>query len=144
MNPRTKPARGAVPYPVAANQGETPIAGFPGDLQDLLTVGVGEVLEIERASLASFLSLNSCAIDVYKSAFCFPQFVAPLLETMTKSLQSCLELQMNWLDLLAPRAGSSAASDPVSQDPPEAEEIEVDEEEAEYAEDLIVETFENY
>lgn len=142
MNPRTKPARSAALYPVPDNEGETQITGFPGDLQDLLTVGVGEVIEIQRASLASLASLNSCAIDIYKNVFCFPQFVAPFVETMTKSLRSCLELQMNWLGLLAPRAGSA----PAMQDPPDPKVNELVEEEVEeeYAEDLIVETFENY
>jgi hypothetical protein len=139
MNPRTKPAPSAARYPVAANEGETPITGFPGDAQDLFTVGIGEAIELERVSVASLVSLNSCAIDAYKTALCFPLFVAPFLETMTKSLQCCLMLQSNWLDLLMPRACSTAASDPVIPDPPGPVE-----EEAEYAEDFIVETFENY
>lgn len=139
MNPKTKPAPSAAHYPVTANQGETPITGFPGDFQDLFTVGIGEAIELERASMASIASLSSSAINVYKNVFCFPLFVAPLLETMTKSLQSCLELQRNWLDLMTPRARSTAASDPAGQDPPEAEGVE-----AEYAEDLVVVTFENY
>lgn len=137
MNPRTKSVPSAALYPAPANAGETAITGFPGDLQDLFSVGIGEMLDLERASMASLVSLNSCAIEVYKSACGLPVLVAPFLETMTKSLQSCLELQMNWLGLLASRSGSTGASDPVIQDPPEAEE------EA-YAEDLIVETFENY
>jgi hypothetical protein len=139
MNPRTKTVPSAALYPVAANEGETPITGFPGDAQDLFNLGIGEMLELERASLASFVSLNSCAIEVCKHAFGFPLFVAPLLGTMTKSLQSCLELQSNWLGLLMPFIGSTADCDPVPQDPPAPEQIE-----AEYAEDFIVETFENY
>jgi len=139
MNPKTKTAPSAAHYPVTANQGETPITGFPGDFQDLFTVGIGEAIELERASMASIASLSACAIDVYQNVFCFPRFVAPLLDTMTRSLQSCLELQMNWLDLMMPRACSTVACHPVGQDPPEAEDVET-----EYAEDFIVETFENY
>lgn len=139
MNPRTKPARSAARYPVTPNEGETAITGYPGDLQDLFNVGIGEMIELERASLASLVSLNSCALDLCKSNFCFPLFVAPFVETMTKSLQSCLELQMNWLDLMLPGTGSKAASSPARQDPPAPEEVE-----AEYVEDFIVDTFENY
>lgn len=141
MNPRTTTAPSAALYPVSANTGETAITGFPGDLQDLFTVGIGEMLDLERASVASLVSLNCCAIEVYKNALNFPLFIAPFLETMTKSLQNCLELQMTWLDLLASRTGGPASRDPAGQDPPKAKE-EVEEEE--YAEDLVVETFENY
>jgi len=133
MNPRTKPVPSAALYPAAANEGETPITGFPGDVQDLFNLGIGELLELERASMA-------CAIEIYRNVFCLPQFFAPFLETTAMSVQSCLELQINWLDLLTPGAGNmTASSASAMQDPPAPEEIE-----AEYAEDFIVATFENY
>ena len=141
MHPRTTTAPSAALYPVTANTGETAITGFPGDLQDLFTVGIGEMLDLERASVASLVSLNCCAIEVCKSALNFPLFVAPFLETMTKSLQNCLELQLNWLNLLASGTGGPASSDPAGQDPREAEEEAAEEE---GAEDFVVETFENY
>jgi hypothetical protein len=137
MNPRTTPARSAALYPVAANEGQTPITGFPGDLQDVCNLGIGEAIELQRAWLASIASLNSCAMGAHQNAFCFPPFLAPFFDTMTKSIASCLELQMNWLNLLLSRAGSTVVSVPGSQ-------AQTEEEASERSMDFAVETFENY
>jgi hypothetical protein len=60
-------------------------------------------------------------------------------DMMTRIFAPCAGLQQGWLNLMLPRDGSKTASDPVSPDPPDPVEDEV-----EFAEDLIVETFENY
>jgi hypothetical protein len=137
MNPQIMPARSAACYPVPARRGETPIIGFPGDLQDTCVVGIGELLEFERASLASVASLHSCTINICRNTFGLPSLYAPFLEVMTKSFQSCLELQMSWLNLLLPPAGRTIAREPDFQ-------VQQYEYETEDAEDIIVETFENY
>jgi hypothetical protein len=136
MNPRTKPTGDAAPYPVSPNDGQTPITGFPGDLQDVCTCGIGEAIELERAWLASIASLNKCALDVYKNAFRSPTLDV-YFDTMTKAFASCLELQMNWLGLLLPHASSKVAKDSGSRAQPT-------EDTSEDAEDFAVETFENY
>jgi hypothetical protein len=139
MNPRTKPAQSAALYPVAPDEGETRITGLPGDLHDICTLGFGQAIEFERAWFASIASLNSCAIGVSKSALRMPLPLDIFFHTMTGVFAPCIAFHQSWLNLMVPRAGSKTASVAGRQDPPEPEE-----EKAALAEDLVVETFENY
>lgn len=137
MNPRTKPGPNAALYPVAANEGETPITGFPGDLHDVYTLGIGQAIEFERAWLASIASLNSCAIGASKSAVRMPLPFDIFFDTMMRVFASGMAFQQSWLSLILPSAGSKTASDPVRQ-------VQPQEKESKDGMDFAVETFENY
>lgn len=138
MNPRTKPGPNAALYPVTTNEGETPITGFPGDLHDVCTLGIGQAIEFERAWLASIASLHSCAIGVSTNALLMPLPLDIFFDAMMRIFAPCAGLQQSWLNLMLPRYGGKTASATVSPVPLEpGKEMEI-------AEDLIVETFENY
>jgi hypothetical protein len=99
MNPRTMPASSPPPN-----------AGFPGDSQDLFSLGMDWAIEIEKASLATVISLNSCVLDIYKNALWFTPASGNLLDMASRALAFSMELQTNWLTVLAPHASSHVAT----------------------------------
>jgi hypothetical protein len=138
MNTRTKAGPNAALYPVTDNEGETQITGFPGDLHDVCTLGIGQAIEFQRAWLASIASLHSCAIGVSRSALRIPLPLDIFFDTMMRIFAPCAGLQQSWLNLMLPRDASKSSRSTVSPYPPEpGKKMEI-------AEDLIVETFENY
>jgi hypothetical protein len=112
MNPRTKTARSSTPFLMAANEGKTPNAGVPVEFQHLCNFGMEGAIEIEKASLATVVCLNSCVLDLYKNAFWFAPEVGNLFDTAAESFAFCMELHRNWLDQLASLAlsGESAVA----------------------------------
>lgn len=82
---------------------------------DLCNLGLEQAIEIEKASLATLVSLSVYTIDLSKSASLFsPLTFSPLagdfFDVATKAYASFLDLQMHWLGLLMPNAGKAAAS----------------------------------
>jgi len=110
MNPRTTTARGSTPFLMAANEGKTPNAGVPVDFQYLCNFGVDQAIEIEKASLATVVRLNSCVLDIYKNAFWFAPEVGDLFDTAAESFALCMELHLNWLGQLASFALSGGST----------------------------------
>jgi hypothetical protein len=102
MTPINKPSESAEPFLVAANEGQTPSAGFSSDIQELFFLGMDCALEIQKTSLAAAVCLHSCAIDIYKSATCFAPETSAFLDMAAKSFALGIELHSNWLTLLAP------------------------------------------
>jgi hypothetical protein len=101
MNSRIKTGRSAKPFLMAAHEGKTPNARVPFDFQNLCNFGMDRATEIEKASLATVVCLNSCVLGIYKSAFWFEPEVGTLFDTAAESFAFCMELQMNWLHQLA-------------------------------------------
>jgi len=101
-------------------QSTTPEASPTAELQDFYNLGfckfgLEQAMEIEKASLATLVSLSAYAIDLSKSAALFaPITFSPLagdvLDTATKAYASFLDLQMYWLTLLMPQADKPTAS----------------------------------
>jgi hypothetical protein len=77
-----------------------------------------QALGVEQASLDAVVCATSCAIDVYKNAFCLNPVVRELFSATAQALASCLEMQRNWLTMLAPYAASYPAntSQPASKE----------------------------
>jgi hypothetical protein len=97
---KTKAASHATPFLLAANERQTPDAGFPGDFQDLCSFAMDQALAIEKASQATVVSLNSCMLDIFGNS----------IDMASKSFAFCMELQMNWLTMFAPHVFSHVAA----------------------------------
>jgi hypothetical protein len=72
--------------------------------------------------MKQIVCLNSCMPKIYRIAFLF----APVPDTAAQAFASCMELQQNWLALLAPYVFShvsTAASNSGSQAQPTADEL---------------------
>lgn len=85
-------------------------AGF----QDFCNVGLEQVIELEKASLATLVSVSSYAIDLSRSAglfspMAFSALPGDYLDSTTKFCASLLDLQMCWLPLLLPQAAQAHA-----------------------------------
>ena len=93
MNPRITPAYSPPNF-----------AGFPGHFQDLCSFAMDQAIGIEKASLTTLVSLNSSVLDFYKNAFWYPPVFSDLLDAAARSLALSMEMQMNWLTLMAPLA----------------------------------------
>src|ERR1700694_353489 len=100
MNAGTQTARSAPLSFVAANEDQTQNAGFPIDFHDLCSFAMDQALGIEKASLSTVVSLNSCVLDIFGNS----------LDLTAKSFAFCMEVQMNWLTLLPPYAFSHVAA----------------------------------
>lgn len=107
---KTMPARCATPLLATANEYQTPDTVFSKEFQDLCSFAMDQALVIEKASQATAASLNSYAIDFYKSSLWFAPAFNDLLDMAAQNLAFCMELQMNWLTLLTPYASSMASN----------------------------------
>lgn len=109
MNPRTTPASSPPPN-----------AGFPVDFQDLCSFAMDQALGIQKASMATVVSFNSSVLDIYKSSLWFTPVFGNLFDMVFQAVACSMELQMNWLTLLAPHASSMVASDVGGKSHPKA------------------------
>lgn len=110
MNPRTMPARDAsLPF-VATEAGQTSDAGFPSDFQEMCSFAMDQAIGIEKASLATVVCLNSCAIDIYKNGLWFSPVLGNLFDAAAQAFASCMELQMNFLARQASHISGTVAS----------------------------------
>jgi hypothetical protein len=110
MNAGTQTARGAPLSFAAAEEGKTQNAGFPVDFQDLCSRAMNRALGIEKASLSTVVSLNSSVLDIYETSLWFAPVFSNLLDLVSQAVACSMELQMNWLTLLAPYALSHVAT----------------------------------
>jgi hypothetical protein len=95
MNKPVQASR-TTPFLLAANEYQAPNAGFPGNFQDLCSFAMDQALAIEKASQSTVVSFNSCMLDIFDMA--------------SKSFETCMELQMNWLNMFSPYAFSHVAA----------------------------------
>jgi hypothetical protein len=79
------------------------------EFQDLCSLGMDRAIGIEKASLASGVRLNACVLDIYKKASWFAP-VGKLFKAAAQAIASCIEMQQNWLTLLAPHALSHVST----------------------------------
>ncbi len=110
MNAGTQTARSAPLSFVAANEAQTHKAGFSADFQDLCSRAMDQALGIEKASLSTVVTLNSCALDIYQEALRFNPVFGNLFDLAAQAVACSIELQMSWLTLLAPPALSHVAA----------------------------------
>jgi hypothetical protein len=103
MKPRTMPASNGKLFLMAANQGQSPNAGFPAVSRDVRSREIDQAME-EKASPLMVVRLNSYVLDIYKNAFMFAPAFGYLLDTAAKSFALCMEWQVNCLTLMASRA----------------------------------------
>ena len=101
MNPRTLPPRNAPLFLAAAEQAQTPYAGFAAEFQELCSLAMDQAIGIEKASLAAIASFQSCAIDIDKNSSWDSPALGKLSEAAAQAIASCIELQLSWLALLA-------------------------------------------
>jgi len=89
---------------VEVNEDQTRCAGFPSDLLNLYGEAMDRALGIERASLSAMVEMNACARDTCE------RLAGGLLDAVVGAISSCLQAQLSWFTLLAPRvdAGSKA------------------------------------
>jgi len=97
----------------------TPKASPTAELQDfynlsVCNLGLEQAIEMEKASLAAFVSLTSYAVDLSNSASLFSPIALPPLAgdffgTATKLYASFVDLRMYWLNLLLPQAAKADA-----------------------------------
>jgi hypothetical protein len=110
MNPKTVAARSAPPSFVAANENQTPNAGFSVDLQDLCSLAMDQALGIGKESPAPVVGLNSCLLDLYRNVFCIAPVLSNLSDAAVHAFASCVELQMGLIAPLAPQALSHVST----------------------------------
>ncbi len=110
MNAGTQTARSAPLSFVAANEVHTNNAGFPVDFQDLCSRAMDQALGIEKASLSTVVTLNSCVLDIYQEALRFNPVFGNLFDLAAQAVACSIEFQMNWLSLLAPPVSSHVAT----------------------------------
>ncbi len=110
MNAGTKTARSAPRSFVAANEDQTQNAGLPADFQDLCSFAMDQALGIEKASLATVVSLSSSVLDIYECYLRFTPVFGNLVDMVSQAVACSMELQMNWLSLLAPPVLSHVAT----------------------------------
>jgi hypothetical protein len=110
MSPKTKHGSPANHAPVPLMNDQTPGTGFTADFQELYSHGMDRALGIEKASLAAVVSLNSCAIDIYRNAFWFVSSLGGLFEMAAQGFASCMELQLSLLTLMGSNVSSTVAS----------------------------------
>ncbi len=92
MNPRIMPASNAALLFDVANA---------IDPQHLHSLGIDRALGLEKASLASLVRLNSCVFDLFWNTACLSP-VAQLMDAARQAFALSMELQMAWLNLVAP------------------------------------------
>jgi hypothetical protein len=119
VNARSVPAN-KHPLTLVAAKHPSPDPGF----QDLFARGMDQALGIEKASLDTVVCLSSCAIDIYKNAFCLAPAVRELFDATGKAFAACLEMQMSWMTIMAPRVAGHSASSSGSQYQASAEMLE--------------------
>ena len=112
MNPRTIAARSAPLFPVGAMERETLHSGSTADFQDLFDLGMQQIV-----------CLNSCMIEIYRSAFLFAPVPGNLYDTAVQAFEYCVELQQNWFTLLVSCAASSMSSCPSIEVQPTPDEL---------------------
>jgi hypothetical protein len=110
MNAGTQTARSAPLSFVAANEVQTQNAGFSADFQDLCSHAMDQALGIEKASLSTVVTLNSCVLDIYQEGLRFNPVFGNLFEMTAQAVACSIELQMNWLSLLAPQHVATPSS----------------------------------
>jgi hypothetical protein len=120
MNAGTQTARSAPLSLVAANEDQTQNAGFSADFQDLCSRAMDQALGIEKASLSTVVTLNSCLLDIYQEALRVNPVFGNLFDMVYQAVACSMELQMNWLTLVAPHASSVVASDVGGKSHPKA------------------------
>jgi len=103
MNAGTKTARNTPLSFVAANKDQTRNAGLSADFQDLCSRAMDQALGIEKASLSTVVTLNSCVLDIYQEALRFNPVFGNCFNLAALAVASSIELQMSWLILLAPQ-----------------------------------------
>ncbi len=89
---------------------QSPDARFLTDFQDLCNIGMSQMLEIQKASLATVAVLNSCVLNSFKNSFWFAPIFGNILEAAAQAFACYTDLQMNMLSLLAPHASSRVAA----------------------------------
>jgi hypothetical protein len=62
-----------------------------------------QALGIEKASLATVVSLNSCVLDIYQDALRFTPVFGNLFDMAAQAVACSMKMQMNWLTLLTPQ-----------------------------------------
>ena len=69
-----------------------------------------QALGIEKASLATVVSLSSSVLDIYESSLRFTPVFGDLIDMVSQAVACSMELQMNWLSLFAPYASLHVAT----------------------------------
>ena len=110
MNAGTQTARSAPLSLAATNEVQTQKSGFSADFQDLCSLAMDQALGIEKASLSTVVAMNSCVFDIYQEALRFNPVFGNLFDLAAQAVACSIELQMNWLTMLAPPASSHFAA----------------------------------
>jgi hypothetical protein len=124
MNPRTTAARSAPLLPVDAAHSQE--ARFFDVIQDLCNSAMDQALGIEKASLAPIAGLNSCLRGMVERALDFSPVFGNHLQAVSQVFAFSMELQLNFLNLLAPPFWSHASQGEVisaGQHQPAADEL---------------------
>ncbi len=116
MKPRTTPA-----------SSPPPDAGFPIDFQDLCSRAMDQALGIEKVSLSTVVSLNSCVLDIYQEALRLTPVFGNLFNLAAQAVACSIELQMKGFTLMTGQhvatPGSAFVSPSGTKAQPTAEEL---------------------
>jgi len=127
MNAGTQTARSAPLSFVAAKKDQTRNAGSPVDFQELCSFAMDQALGIEKASLATLVSLNSSLLDISESSLWFTPVFGNLIYVAAQAVACSIELQMSWFSLLSPQhaatPGRAVAGNAGEEAQPTAEEL---------------------
>ncbi len=105
MSPTIAPAYDAVLYLDTANA-----VAF----QPPRSIEIDGEMGIEKAPLASFVRLNSCLLELYRNTLWPTAVFGEFLNAARQAFAFSMELQMNWLNLLAPHGKQYLATASIS------------------------------
>lgn len=105
MSPTIAPAYDAALYLNAANA---------VDFQPPHDIEIDGEMGIEKASLASFVRLNSCLLELYRNTLWPSAVFGEFLNAARQAFAFSMELQMNWLNLIAPHGKQCSATASIS------------------------------
>jgi hypothetical protein len=71
-------------------------------------LGIDQLIEVEKASVATVVRLHTDVGDLYKNPFWFAPVFGDLLDIAAKSFTLCVKLQMDWLAMMMPQISHSS------------------------------------
>jgi hypothetical protein len=108
------PKMSSAPQPAAAGQGPLPVP-------KVYNLGVSQAIELEKASLALAVCMNSCAMDMCRHMLWYPFNLAGWFGAENQTVASCLELHRHWLGLLSPQGVAMLTADIADPEPSDEE-----------------------
>jgi hypothetical protein len=98
MSARTTPPNKAQLH--IAERYHNPYADYNAELEDLFSHAMDRALGMQKASLTAVVKMQSEVIEMQKQAYGQEPVVGNILNSASQTLATCLDIQLNWLNLM--------------------------------------------